>query len=83
MWFAELGVDGLRLDAADVIDRDFLDSAASHVRQLNPEVYLLGEMVGGDYRDLVRPGRLDGVTNYDVYKGLWSSHVDHNYYEIT
>ena len=82
MWFTELGVDGLRLDAADDIDHDFLDAAAAHVRRLNPEVYLLGEMVGGDYRDLVRPGRLDGATNYDVYKALWSSHVDHNYYEI-
>jgi hypothetical protein len=25
---------------------------------------------------------LDSVTHYECYKGLWSSHMDHNYFDI-
>jgi glycosidase len=43
----------------------------------------MGEVVAGDYRDFVRQGRLDSVTNYELYKGLWSSFNDHNFYELS
>ncbi|MBN1243553.1 MAG: alpha amylase catalytic subunit [Spirochaetales bacterium] len=81
-WIRRYGISGLRLDAADVIERDFLSDLASACRAEDPEFWLVGEMVHGDYRDLVRDGGLDAVTNYECYKGLWSSLNDANYHEI-
>ncbi len=81
-WVREYGIDGLRLDAADVIDVGFLKDLAAHCRRLRPDFWLLGEIVHGDYRKWVNPETLDSVTNYECYKGLYSSHVDKNYFEI-
>lgn len=81
-WITRFDVSGLRLDAADVMDQGFLVDLAAHARRVRPDVWLFGEMVGGDYGRLARPGLLDAVTNYEIYKGLWSSHRDHNFFEI-
>ena len=81
-WVREFNVDGLRLDAADVIDLGFLRELATHCRTLKPDFWLMGEVVHGDYRRWVGRGPLDSVTNYECYKGLYSSHVDANYFEI-
>ncbi len=81
-WIDEFGIDGLRLDAADVLAPDFLDALSAYAKSLNPDFWLMGEVVHGDYRNWVRPGRLDSVTNYELYKGLWSSFNDRNFFEI-
>jgi len=81
-WVRDYGVDGLRLDAADVMDMDFLRALSAHCRGLQPDFWLLGEVVHGDYRKWVNPQTLDSVTNYECYKGLYSSHADRNYFEI-
>lgn len=81
-WVERFDIDGLRLDAADVVDHSFLDELHSFTRQLKPDFWLMGEMVGGDYRSLANPDRLDATTNYECYKGLYSSLVDKNYFEI-
>jgi len=82
MWIREWNVDGLRLDAADCIDKDFLKALSEHCKTINPNFWLMGEVVAGDYRDWVNATMLDSVTNYVCYKGLYSSHVDLNYFEI-
>ncbi|MFN8375252.1 MAG: alpha-glucosidase C-terminal domain-containing protein [Anaerolineae bacterium] len=64
------------------MDPDFLRALAGHCRQLNPEFWFVGEVVMGDYRRWANAEMLDSVTNYECYKGLYSSHVDHNYFEI-
>jgi glycosidase len=81
-WVEDFEIDGLRLDAADQIAPDFLKTLASHCRTLRSDFWLVGEMVQGDYRRLAQPQLLDSATNYEAYKGLYSSHVDCNYYEI-
>jgi len=81
-WIRDFGIDGLRLDAADVVDLDFQRALASRCRQLAPEFWLFGEVVHGDYRRWANPETLDSVTNYETYKGLYSSLVDRNYFEI-
>lgn len=81
-WIEDYDLDGLRLDAADVMDRDFQRHLAEFCRSVKPGFWLLGEVIHGDY-NLWSPGAgLDAVTNYEVYKGLWSSHNDANYFEI-
>lgn len=81
-WIEDFGIDGLRLDAADVLEPGFMDDLSSFCGGIRPDFWLMGEVVHGDYRNWARSGRLDSVTNYELYKGLWSSFNDHNFFEI-
>jgi glycosidase len=81
-WVEQFGVDGLRLDAADVLDLGFQSELARHCRSLRSDFALLGEVIHGDYRRWVSAERLDSVTNYELHKGLYSSHNDRNYFEL-
>ncbi len=82
-WVREFAIDGLRLDAADCLDFDFLRALTAACRGLRPDFWLMGEIIHGDYRRWANPPQLlNSVTNYECYKGLYSSHVDHNYFEI-
>jgi glycosidase len=81
-WVKEFGIDGLRLDVADALDPQFLKELHSFTRGLRPDFWLMGEVIHGDYNQWANPQMLDSVTNYECYKGLYSSHNDHNYFEI-
>lgn len=81
-WIDEFGIDGLRIDAADVIDCEFFKKLRHTCKSKKPDFWLYGEMVGGDYNRLAGGEMLDSVTNYECYKGIYSSHNDHNYFEI-
>lgn len=81
-WVERFDIDGLRLDVAYLLDVRFLRDLAAFCRQLKPDFWLLGEAIHGDYRSVAGPGLLDAVTNYECYKGLYSSHNDRNYFEI-
>ncbi len=81
-WIDEFQIDGLRLDAADYIDFDFLHELSIFCKKISSDFLLLGEVIHDDYRKWVNDEMLDSVTNYECYKGLWSSHNDNNYFEI-
>jgi cyclomaltodextrinase len=81
-WVREFGIDGLRLDTADCLDFDFLKALSAFCRRLRPDFWLMGEVIHGDYRRWTNPEMLDSVTNYECYKGLYSSFNDRNFYEI-
>lgn len=81
-WVDEFGVDGLRLDVAYCLDQDFLRALHQHVKEKNPEFFLLGETLHGDYNTWVNDQMLDSCTNYECYKGLFSSFNSKNFYEI-
>jgi len=81
-WVEQFGIDGLRLDAADQLSDGFLDALGAHCRALRSDFWLMGEIVFGDYGRLFTPGRCDSATNYECYKGLYSSLNDQNYHEI-
>ena len=80
-WVDQFDIDGLRLDAADCLEFEFLSELSAFCRSLKPDFWLMGEVIHGDYRRWIEAG-LDSVTNYEAYKGLWSSHNDANYFEI-
>lgn len=82
VWLDDFGGDGLRLDAADVLDKAFQRDLARFCRELKPDCTLVGEVVHGDYRDWANESALDGTTNYELYKGLYSSHNDSNLFEV-
>lgn len=78
-WIDDFGITGLRLDAADVITPSFWP----RLRDVTgPDMVLIGEMVHGDYSTIVGPDKLNGATNYECYKGLYSSFNDNNLFEI-
>jgi glycosidase len=81
-WIDEFDIDGLRLDAADVLSQSFMEDLSRCVKARKSDFWLVGEVVHGDYRHWAREGCLDSVTNYELYKGLWSSFNDKNFYEI-
>jgi glycosidase len=81
-WARDYDNDGLRLDAADCLDFDFLKALSAFCRGLKPDFWLMGEIIHGDYRRWANPEMLDSVTNYECYKGLYSSHLDANYFEL-
>lgn len=82
MWMDEFGIDGIRLDAADCVDPDFFKALHNYTKNKRPDFWLMGEIIHGDYTYWANPEMLDSVTNYECYKGLYSSHNDHNYFEI-
>lgn len=81
-WIDRFAIDGLRLDVADGLDPDFLHELAAHCARIKADFWLMGEVVHGDYRKWAHPDGLASTTNYEAYKGLWSSHNDRNYFEI-
>jgi glycosidase len=81
-WVQDYQIDGLRLDAADQLDMEFIETLASSCKRFRPDFWLMGELIHGDYARRARPGRFDSATNYECYKGLYSSHNDRNYFEI-
>jgi len=83
MWIDEFDIDGLRLDAADCIQRDFFKKLKSYTESKKPDFWLMGEIIHGDYNIYVNEEMMDAVTNYECWKGIYSSHNDHNYFEIS
>jgi cyclomaltodextrinase len=82
MWIMDFGIDGLRLDTADCLNMQFIRELSAFCRGIRSDFWMMGEVIHGDYRQWVNPRALDSVTNYDAYKGLYSSHNDGNYFEI-
>ena len=81
-WVKEFDIDGLRLDAADVLDFDFMKMLRLVAQEVKPEFWLMGEVIHGDYSRWVNEGTLHSVTNYVMHKAFYSGHNDHNYFEI-
>jgi len=81
-WIEEFKIDGIRFDAADCIEFDFFKRIRNFCKGKRPDFWLMGEIIHGDYKRWANPEMLDSVTNYECYKGLYSSHNDKNYFEI-
>ena len=81
-WIDEFNIDGLRLDAADSIDFEFFKALKKFTEAKKDDFWLMGEVIHGDYTRWANPESLDSVTNYECYKGNYSSHNDKNYFEI-
>lgn len=81
-WIDTFAIDGLRLDAADVMDPLFLKQLANMTAHYAPDFWLMGEVVHGDYTQWANDEMLHATTNYECYKGLYSSHNDRNYFEL-
>ena len=81
-WVKEFDVDGIRLDAADVLDFDYMKAIRGLANVVKEDFYLMGEVIHGDYTRWANNDTLHAVTNYTLHKALYSGHNDHNYFEI-
>ena len=81
-WVSEFDVDGIRLDAADVLDFNYMQCLRQVANEVKPDFWLMGEVIHGDYNRWVNEGTLHSVTNYHLHKALYSGHNDHNFFEI-
>lgn len=81
-WVEIFDIDGLRLDVAYSLDRNFMKRLCSFTKELKPDFALIGEVLFGDYNLIVNDEMLHSCTNYECYKGLYSSFNDMNLFEI-
>lgn len=85
-WEHDFDIDGLRLDVAYCLDRGFLGYLRTVANELSDKrgdkFLLLGETMFGDYNQWMGDSLCDTVTNYECYKGLWSSMNSANMHEV-
>lgn len=81
-WVREFDIDGIRLDAADVLDFEFMHMLRAVANEVKADFYLMGEVIHGEYNRWVNEGTLHAVTNYHLHKALYSGMNDHNFFEI-
>lgn len=83
LWKDEFGIDGLRLDVAYCLDKDFIRQLRAFCDSFGSDFFLVGELLHGDYNQFVGDNMLHSCTNYECYKGLYSSMNSYNLFEIT
>lgn len=81
-WINTFDIDGLRLDVAYSLDHNFMRRLRSYTQELKPDFALIGEVLFGDYNIIVNDEMLHSCTNYECYKGLYSSFNSMNLFEI-
>ena len=83
-WIDTFDIDGIRLDCADCLDFYFMEEMRRRTSEKKKDFWLMGEVIHGDYSRYIQDGQkmLHSVTNYELHKGLYSGHNDHNYFEI-
>ena len=81
-WVSEFDIDGIRLDAADVMDFEYMKALRHVANEVKADFWLMGEVIHGNYSRWANEGTLHSVTNYMLHKALYSGHNDHNYFEV-
>ncbi len=81
-WIDEFDIDGLRLDVAYMVDRDFLKRLRAETSGWKDDFFLVGEILGGDYKQIMNDEMCHSVTNYECYKGIFSALNSDNLFEI-
>ena len=81
-YWLDRGVAGWRLDAAYAVPLGFWRQVTDAVRVQHPDAWLVGEVIRGDFAEFVEQGGLDSVTQYELWKAIWSSLNDGNFFEL-
>lgn len=76
------GVDGWRLDAAYAAGADSWRPVIDRVKAAHPDCWILAEVIHGDYADFVARSGVDSVTQYELWKAIWSSLNEPNFFEL-
>ena len=76
------GVDGWRLDAVYAAGAEAWAPILARVREEHPQAWILGEVIHGDYPAFAQAAGADSITQYELWKAVWSSLHDHNLFEL-
>ena len=76
------GIDGWRMDAAYAVAPRFWRDVLNRVRERHPDAWFMAEMIHGDYARYVTESTVDSVTQYELWKAIWSSLNDRNFFEL-
>ncbi|MCV7226301.1 alpha-amylase family protein [Mycolicibacterium komossense] len=76
------GADGWRLDAAYSVPERFWAQVIPRVRSVHPDAWFVGEVIHGDYPAVVSGSGFDSVTQYELWKAIWSGLNDGNFHEL-
>jgi cyclomaltodextrinase len=76
------GAHGWRLDAAYAVPQDFWTAVLPTVRRSHPDAWFVGELIHGDYADVVAKTGFDSATQYELWKAIWSALNDGNFFEL-
>lgn len=82
-WIDLYDIDGLRLDVAYCLSDFYLRELRRFANEVKPEFILMGETLHGDYNMWMSDEKCHSVTNYECYKGLYSSFNSDNMHEIS
>lgn len=81
-YWLDRGIAGWRLDAVYAVAPEFWAKVLPQVRQQHPDSWILGEMIHGDYAEYVQSSGIDSVTEYELWKAIWSSIKESNFFEL-
>ena len=81
-YWLDRGVDAWRLDAAYAMPAEFWAGVLPRVRERHPEVYVMGEVLHGDYAGFVAASGVDSVTQYELWQAIWHAIDERNFFEL-
>lgn len=81
-WIDTFDIDGLRLDVAYMVNRDFLKRLRAQTSSWKKDFFLFGEILGGDYKQIMNDEMCHSATNYECFKGIFSAINSGNLFEI-
>ena len=81
-WVTQYDIDGLRLDVAYCLPDWYLKQLRTFTESLKADFVLVGETIHGDYKRWMSDEMCHATTNYECYKGLYSSFNSMNLFEI-
>lgn len=76
------GIAGWRLDVAYAVPSEFWAQVVPRVHEEFPDAIFLGEVIHGDYAEIAAAGKLDSITQYELWKGTWSGIKTRNLWEL-
>lgn len=81
-YWLDQGATGWRLDAAYSVDSEFWREVLHQVRTTHPHAFIFDEVIHGNYAQIIADTSMDSVTQYELWKAIWPSLKDENFFEL-